>query len=252
MMALFKSYADVGTIGTVRSSRDYFIDFAQIFDAIYVHAGGSPQAYEHLKKRKIQNLDGVNMYLPNCFWRDPERRATSALEHTMVTSGDKLTAEIANLGYRTILKSGYEPSLSFASQQYTPEADSGIYLKIPRYYTSEFNYDAESCTYTHTQYDRIQSDKENGQPLAFANVLALFAPHRILGDEKNRISVNFTGEGGGYFLTMGKCIPITWQRESRDGGITLLDGMGSTIELNPGKTFISVVNSYYEGRLTIN
>lgn len=252
MMALFKPYESLGTIGTVRSSRDYFIDFAQIFDALYIHAGGSPQAYEHIKSRKIQNLDGVNMYLPDTFWRDPERLSTSLLEHTMVTSGDKLAAKIKEFGYRTQLKNGYEPSLRFAAEEYIPAGESAEYMKIPRAFASEFKFDFENGTYTHTQYGLVQSDKENSEQLTFKNVIVLFASQSLLGDEKNRISVKFTGEGKGYFLTMGKYIPITWQRDSRDGGIVLTDEMGVMIELNPGKTFISVVNSWYSKKLTFN
>lgn len=252
MMALFKPYSALGTIGTIRSSRDYFIDFAQIFDAVYVHAGGSPQAYADLKSRKIQNLDGVNMYLPNCFWRDAERRKTSALEHTLVTSGVKIAQEIDRLGYRTQLKDGYEASLSFAEEKYVPNGESAVYLKIPRAFPSEFNYNAETELYTHTQHGRVQSDAENGEELTFTNVIVLFCGQRLLGDEKNHISVNFVGEGKGYFISMGKYIPIKWQRDSRDGGVMLLNEMGGIVDLNPGKSFISIVNSYYTKSLTFN
>ena len=43
MMAVFKD-KDTATIGTVRSSRHYFLDYAQENDAIYTHFGWSPQA----------------------------------------------------------------------------------------------------------------------------------------------------------------------------------------------------------------
>lgn len=250
MLAFYKPYKELGTIGSVRSARDYFIDFAQIFDAVYVHGGGSPQAYVHLKERKIQNLDGVNMYLPNCFWRDPDRKANSALEHTLVTSGEKIAEEIDNMGYRKELKKGYEPSFSFAAEEYIPEGESAVYMKIPRLYPSQFNFDTDSGAYTHTQHGLVQSDKETGIQLTFKNVIVLFAFQKILGDDKNRISVDFTGKGTGYFLTMGRYIPIRWQRGSRDGGLAITDNNGDAIELNPGKTFVSVVNSYYSKRLT--
>jgi len=245
MMALFKSFRDVGIIGTVRSARDYFIDFAQIFDAVYIHAGGSPAAYEHIKDRRINNLDGVNMYLPDCFYRDPERLKTSALEHTLVTSGDKLYDKINAFGYRTELKESYEPSLTFAEEAYVPEGESAEYIKIPRAFPSEFNFDAQSGTYTHTQYGIVQSDKETETELYFDNVILLYVSQYPLNDDKNRIAVDFTGSGKGYFISRGKYIPVTWSRDSRDGGMTVYDGMGQSIELNAGKTFISIVNKAY-------
>ena len=43
MLAVFKD-ADTERIGTVRSSRHYFLDYAQENDAVYTHFGWSPQA----------------------------------------------------------------------------------------------------------------------------------------------------------------------------------------------------------------
>ena len=245
MLALFKSFKDVGIIGTVRSARDYFIDFAQIFDAVYIHAVGSPTAYEHIKNRRINNLDGVNMYLPDCFWRDAERLKASSLEHTLVTSGEKLYEKINAFGYRTELKESYEPSLCFASDSFVPDGESAEYIKIPRVFASEFTFDSESGTYRHIQYGTVQSDKETGTELVFDNVILLYVSQHQLNDDKNRIAVDFTGSGKGYFISRGKYIPVTWSRDSRDGGMTIYDSMGQTIELNPGKSFISIVNNFY-------
>ncbi len=249
MMALFKPYDKLGIIGSVRSSRDYFIDFAQIFDAVYVHAGGSPLAYHHLKDRKIQNLDGVNMYLPNCFWRDAERRKVSSLEHTLVTSGEKIAEEIDRLGYRTELKDGYTPSFKFAESEYIPDGESATYLKIQRLFSSQINYDAQLGAYTHTQHGAPHTDRENGVTLSFKNVIVLIAPHTYLEDDKNRIGVDFTGSGEGYYLTMGKYIPVTWHRDDRDGGIEITCADGELL-LNPGKTFVSIVNPVYSKSIT--
>ena len=44
MMGLFSSVEGVGEIGTVRSARDYYVSLALGHDAVYLHAGGSPQA----------------------------------------------------------------------------------------------------------------------------------------------------------------------------------------------------------------
>ena len=49
------------SLAPIRSSRDYFIDFSQNHDAIYIHAGGSVHAHSELSQRDIDNLDGVLM-----------------------------------------------------------------------------------------------------------------------------------------------------------------------------------------------
>ena len=60
LMALVCDYANLPEIGSVRSSREYYLDIAQSHDAIYTHCGGSEKAYSEINVRKIDNIDGVN------------------------------------------------------------------------------------------------------------------------------------------------------------------------------------------------
>ena len=57
MMAVFKD-KDTATIGTVRSSRHYFLDYAQENDAIYTHFGWSEKA-----KQDINDLNNFIKYI---------------------------------------------------------------------------------------------------------------------------------------------------------------------------------------------
>ena len=66
-------YENMGTVGSIRSSRNIFAETVPDFDAIYVHAGGSPGAYSIILNRGLTNLDGANMYLPSTYFRDQWR-----------------------------------------------------------------------------------------------------------------------------------------------------------------------------------
>ena len=44
-MGVYQDLEGVGDLGSVRSARDYYVSLALGHDAIYIHAGGSPQAY---------------------------------------------------------------------------------------------------------------------------------------------------------------------------------------------------------------
>lgn len=46
-------------IGSVRSSRPYFLDYALENDAIYIHWGGSDLAYSDMSKLGIDHIDGI-------------------------------------------------------------------------------------------------------------------------------------------------------------------------------------------------
>ena len=60
MLGVFQSLEGVGTLGSIRSSRPYYLELALGHDALYVHAGGSPEAYKDIPAWGVDNMDGVN------------------------------------------------------------------------------------------------------------------------------------------------------------------------------------------------
>ena len=74
MLAVFQDIEGVGDLGSVRSARDYYVSLACGHDAIYVHAGGSPQAYDALQGWGMSYIDFVNGPYGDMCWRDPGRR----------------------------------------------------------------------------------------------------------------------------------------------------------------------------------
>ena len=82
LIAIYKDIDDL-TIGTIRSVRHNFIDFAYENDAILVGHGWSHYAEDELKGGKaiINNINGM---VDNTFWRNnPENLAS---EHTSYTN----------------------------------------------------------------------------------------------------------------------------------------------------------------------
>ena len=59
-MAVFKD-KDTAKIGSVRSSRHYFLDYAMENDAMYVHWGWSPQAQSDISTYGINNINGAEL-----------------------------------------------------------------------------------------------------------------------------------------------------------------------------------------------
>jgi len=114
LMAVYLDYADIGAIGSVRSSREYYLDFAGNHDAIYVHAGGSDEAYRQIKASRVNNLDGVNMYLPSTFYRDEARVKSMPYEHTLMTSGEGIVDGIDYKGYRSEANADFKGPFEFA------------------------------------------------------------------------------------------------------------------------------------------
>ncbi|HEX3032283.1 MAG TPA: DUF3048 domain-containing protein, partial [Bacillota bacterium] len=64
---------DAAQVGPVRSARPYFLERSMEYKALYVHAGGSPEALEMLKKLKAYDLNQFANNFP--FWRSRDRKA---------------------------------------------------------------------------------------------------------------------------------------------------------------------------------
>ena len=80
LMAVYKD-KDTERIGSVRSSRPYYLDYALENDALYIHFGGSDQALADIPNLGIQN---INFLSSQGYWRDKSIKL--ATEHTAYTS----------------------------------------------------------------------------------------------------------------------------------------------------------------------
>lgn len=258
LMGVFSEYNNLGVIGSVRSSRPYYLDCAQMFDAIYCHAGGSEEAYAQITSRRIDNIDGVRGDPLGVYYRDQERLKTMSLEHTMMTTGQGIIDTIAHCNFRTELRDGFEYPFNFP--EFNSTADIGtneslhIYLPISNVQTVDYIYDSETKEYLRYQYNGMKHiDGGTGEQLTFKNVIVLFTDVSGPYDNKGHIKVGTTGSGTGYLASEGKYKAIKWSREHADGNLTLTDAeSGEIIVINCGKTFINFCPNTIIGTANMN
>lgn len=84
------------------------------------------------------------------------------MEHSMMTTGEKLVAGIEEKGYRTT--SDEKQPFSFLPEKTVPdEGESAAYASIEfSYYAlSEFDYDAEKGVYLKSHFDEPHIDSNN-------------------------------------------------------------------------------------------
>lgn len=255
IMMLVSDYENLGTVGSIRSSRDYFIDFIANHDAIYVHAGGSDLAYAKIRWRGIANLDGVNMYLPSTFWRDTWRMNNVGYEHSMMTSGEGILAGVEYKGYRTELDENQVPMFNF----YDEETDNQlvgspaphVHMQSTSIQTVDFVYNEETGEYLRYQYNGMPHvDGTTDEQLSVKNVIILFTDISLIpGDKAGRLAVGTVGSGQGYYITNGKRKVINWSRETKTATVHLEYRNGDELILNSGKTFICVVDDSVAGKI---
>jgi hypothetical protein len=250
LVAIFQAH-ELEKIGPVRSARDYFIDFALDYDAVFVHHGGSPNAYSRLRQLGIDRMDGMNLE-GNCFWRDrtfPEwyafNEGTRSLEHSSYTASAPLRAVLADREARTQIAPGFDFGFAFSVGEGPAyrRVDEALRVTVPfsRNYTRTFVYDPETALYTVYNREGIHVDAENGEPVLVRNIIIQSVrTYVIAGDTEGRRDVQTIGEGQGLLVKDGYYERVRWEKDDHFDPIRwyYLDGAG--IELSPGRTWVCV------------
>lgn len=248
MLALFQSVEGVGEIGTVRSARDYYVSLALGHDAIFLHAGGSPMAYAAIKQWGVTALDCVNgPYEGTLFWRDPDRRKNAGLEHSVLTSGEKICELLPTYSRVTLEhKEGYTEPLAFLGEDEIAQGSPAerVSVKFSASKTGVFTYDPEIGLYRVEEFGAPYIDANTGEQVAVKNVLVLFTDvGAIKGDDKGRQSVRTTGTGEGIFLCDGTVQDIRWSKKDNSTPLSYTDAAGQPLKLGVGHSYINILGS---------
>lgn len=247
MMGVFQDLSKVGNIGSIRSARAYYVELAMGHDAVYIHAGGSPEAYTMIKNGLIDSVDGTKGGLSNrVFWRDQGRIQNAGYEHSMFTSGKLLTE---NVGTAASIRHEHEATYAYPQtfvKDATPAGGKEATL-VRAFFTANkktsFQYDATTGLYGVYEYGSTYIDGNNGQQVYVKNVLCLLTDvSTIPGDSAGRLNVRTTGSGKGYFACGGKYVEINWSRADANSPMTYTLADGTPLSLGEGTSYVCVLS----------
>lgn len=253
IMAIWQDSSKVGRIGSVRSARPYFIDMAQWLDAYFMHFGGSVPAYEAIGKRKdLVAMDGIRGgYEGSLYIRDPERKKKYALEHTAVTSGERIETTLQK--FENKQKRDLDQTAFHFNDQHSAllQADANKitldYFTINKPY---FIYDKEQDVYTRFQYGAEHTDGEYNVSVTVQNLIVLEMPLApVPGDPLKIIEVQTTGSGTGKYFADGSYVDIKWSKGAYNKPLELFTADDRPLQVKPGKTFLAVIKT--GGKITI-
>ena len=238
MLAVFKD-ADTARIGTVRSSRHYFLDYAQENDAIYVHYGWSPQAEEDIYNLGINNINGMVDGAP--FWRDKTLNVPT--EHTVYTSIEDLEETIADKGYRNttdkdnLLKYSID-EIDLSVMDGATKADE-VEIEYSSYQTNTFVYDEVNKVYKKYSNGVERKDYVTEETFTAKNIITYQVSNYSM-DAKGRQEIENIGKGDGYFISNGYAVPITWEKDAPSRQTVYRYLNGTEITVNDGNTYIQI------------
>ena len=244
MLGVFQSVEGVGKIGSVRSARTYFLELALGHDAVFLHAGGSPDSFDKIKEWDVTSLDCVTgPYEGSLFWRDSGRLAMMSREHTVVTSGAKIQEFFPNYSFRKEHTEEFKYDVLFAEIG-TPENGSDameIMVPFSGYKTGVFTYDQKLGKYLVEEFGSPYVDGNTGKQVSVTNVLVLKTDCSLIpGDKAGRISVNLT-QGEGWYACGGKIIPICWSKDGLNSPIMYTTQDGQPLTLGAGNSYVNII-----------
>ena len=243
MLAIFQDISETGNIGSVRSARTCFVDIAQAFDSIFIHAGGSPSAYSIMKSRSIARFDGVNGPGSSMYFRDSQRQRSMGYEHSLLTSSAKIAEYIDTLGYRLEHETGYVSPLRFEDElKISGSKAAGVTVKFNSSKSATFEYDDKYGLYFASQQGGKYVDGNTNTQLSFANLVVIQTTIKVV-DSEGRLDIDLTSGGDGFLAIGGQYVPIKWSRDSDSAPFIFRNANGDIITLRSGKTYVAVISS---------
>lgn len=249
-MALFLDQ-NTARIGSIRSSRHYFLDYALENDAIYVHCGYSPQARADFSKLGVDRIEAGTS---SNSWRDKELRSQGyAYEHTLFTSIEKLNNNVGKKRTKrnNDLLLNYTVDEVDLSKMENAKPANEVLIKYSNVNKTGYTYDAENKVYKRTVNGKEHVDYVTKNQYTVKNIITYQVKNTTIeGGGKGRQTIDNIGSGTGYYITNGYAVPITWTKPSRKSQTVYKYTNGEEIKFNDGNTFIQIQPTNQE--LTIN
>ncbi|MDX9850022.1 MAG: DUF3048 C-terminal domain-containing protein [Anaerolineaceae bacterium] len=238
------SVTDNTLVGPIRSGRLPYESMRKLYNGFLVMASGASQV--------VSNLSSY----ANIYGSDADNINSAMIDVTKLE-------EIANKNQKRLGGA----SLSGLSFQTEPPADGKdaerIWLKYAYLNQINWRYDEETGAYLRYQ-DRadatnfeLMTDRLTGDPLAFENVVILFANHEVVTPTIIDIDLLYMRKMPALLFRDGQMYEIFWTTKSGSyevetgklRPIRFMDAKGNEFPLKPGQTWVQVVQPftpYYE------
>ncbi len=274
MEGFFEDYQDASMIMPIRSCRPYYVYYAREFDAYYGHYG---QVIYAVPMLQIDTCDIAGLPYGESSQSYVLHNGSSAYirEHEGVTgiytNYSLIQQAVAQAGWRTDYLPEYQGHYRFAADGEENRLEQGQPARVvlPGFINNHprFDYNESDGLYYRSEFGSPQIDQLNGKQLAYRNIIIQVCPSAMFDDHYLWTDPVDGGRiGTGWFITNGRAVPITWQKENwsaEDPVLTTItsaylsfdvrncdfnrtryyDMDGNEIVLNQGKTFVEIVRS---------
>ena len=249
MMALYKD-VDITKVGAVRSARAQYLGYAFENDAIYVHAGGSPESLNRIKNEKIDDVDVDGQYGVR------DKSLKRDWEHTLFTNINLLKKGTSDKKLRNTTQ--VKSLLKYSEEEldlskYETKKANKVSIRYSDYRTSIYEYDKDNLNYLRFMNKQKNTDLVTGKQYTAKNILVYGVKYDGYNYKSKTVyqRPNNIGKGEGYYITDGLALPITWEKkDEKSQTIYKIKETGEDLMVNDGNTYIQIYPTN-GGKLTI-
>jgi len=238
-MVVVKDWDKIEQLGSIRSARPTNFMLAAEWNAVLCHDGGPFFINDWVAKDYSANFSGGFARYSN----------GKAAEFTEYITYDKYTNTQKGKTYDG-LKQRFESSrytTTYNDYYQGPDRNDAISattIELPfKHNGSTLKYNEETGTYDYYEYGSAHKDAASGEQLTFENVILQNTTFADLGEGYLIYNAIDSGRSG-YYITEGKAIEVNWTKSSENAITHYYDAKtGEEIEVNTGKTYISLIPS---------
>ncbi len=240
-MAVFANDSFMEKVGPVRSARDYYVDFAEEYGAIYAHAGGSPEALGKLQSSKeVLDANALTGGVQQFFQRDTK----TAAPHNLFTNSGLISELMKNKGVNE--SEGKYEAWKFADDSTEATATTADATSIHLDFSSSdykvsYDYDAADKVFNRLNGGKPHADALTDKQITVKTVVVQKTAVVASGDDKGRVDVRTTGEGDALVFVNGGVIEGSWKYDNGDTRTRFYDAAGDEIVFEPGNIWVEVI-----------
>ena len=250
LTAIFQDWGTVQRIGPLRSARSYHPGICAEFDAIFFHNGRSVLALPFLNDDRCDDLEGIE----NSGWPAMFRGSDHRNGHNDFTSPEKTDERIEKLGFRRNMTEDFAYKFLFTKPSEPNMLENGESCSKIEFGHKQnkpwFQYNEEDGLYYRYAYNEEHIDQDNDQQVAVKNIIVQYCAFHLEYDHDTK-DIHTVDTGTGVFVTNGKYVPITWEKENYWENTHYYYDNGEEIQLNPGKTWVTIVLPSFTGGVVI-
>lgn len=226
----------LGKIGSLAPSRGYISNLATYFGGILLSYGTDDTfEYNYKKPQSILDFNSISGY---CY---------TEYNSFVYTNGDLVNAFLNNSNINQSTSEIIHLPYNFPSVEETISVDgknaSSISIDFSDSSNTLLTFSSGEGKYVLTKNTTVKSDLLNDKGMYYDNAFVLYANSTTHETESStQLIVDTYSSGTGIYATMGKCIEITWEKNS-SGQLVFYNSDGEKLEVNRGTSYIAFVKA---------